>query len=254
MKKKLGLIIGGIFIMSSLVGCNTKNKAEIEQSFDKILAMYPTKNLEAFYDMEGFRDSEFDKDDKGVWVLDSSMSKSVSKDSELITEGMLLRMNRNTKKASGYYYVMTTWNDLSKPVEEKKYPVIYEENKIQPSKEISDNRILEKINNFQFFVQYGSFEKLDTYDNIKKMYNSEVPIYELEYQLTNKDVNVKKLREKYDIPMNFEPTLLLKGRGDLEGDSVGYKQVEFRFSKELSITFDDSINFQPDSQEEFVND
>ena len=84
------------------------------------------------------------------------------------------------------------------------------------------------------------------------MYNPEVPIYELEYQLSNEDINVKKLREKYDIPTNNAPTLLLKGRGDLEGESVGYKQLEFRFSKELSITFDDSIDFQPDNQEEFI--
>ncbi len=252
MKKKLALIIGGILIMSGLTGCNTKNKAEIEQSFDKVLAMYPTKNLEDFYDLEGYRDNEFAEDDKGVWVLDSSMSVSESKDSGLLTEGMLLRMNRNTNTAKGYYYTMTTWNDLSKPIEEKKYPVTYSSEGFKLDEASNDDKIIQRIKNFEFFVQYGNFDKLNTYKNIKKMYNPEVPIYELEYQLSNEDINVKKLREKYDIPTNNAPTLLLKGRGDLEGDSVGYKQLEFRFSKELSITFDDSIDFQPDNQEEFI--
>ncbi|MFB1051258.1 Csa1 family protein [Paraliobacillus sp. JSM ZJ581] len=101
MMKKIGLIIGIILFISSLTGCNTKNKAEIEQSFDKVLAMYPTKNLEDFYDMEGYRDSEFDKNDKGVWVLHSSMSMSESEDSGLVTEGMIVRINQNTKKQMG---------------------------------------------------------------------------------------------------------------------------------------------------------
>ncbi|WP_262374771.1 tandem-type lipoprotein, partial [Staphylococcus aureus] len=29
---------------------------------------YPTKNLEDFYDKEGFRDEEFEKGDKGTWI------------------------------------------------------------------------------------------------------------------------------------------------------------------------------------------
>ncbi len=35
--------------------------------------MYPVKNLEDFYDKEGFRDGEFDKNDKGTWVLSSKI-------------------------------------------------------------------------------------------------------------------------------------------------------------------------------------
>ena len=36
--------------------------------------MYPIKNLEDLYDKEGFRDENFDKDDKGTWILNSQMS------------------------------------------------------------------------------------------------------------------------------------------------------------------------------------
>jgi uncharacterized lipoprotein (TIGR01742 family) len=240
--------------MSILTGCNTKNKTEIEQSFDKVLEMYPTKNLEDFYDMEGYRDGEFDEEDKGVWVLNSVMSIRETEDSYLHSEGMVLRMNRNTKKAKGYYHVRDTPKDIKNPTKEKKYPVFYDGKKIQPLEKISDKEILDKINNFRFFVQYGSFDKLDTYKNINKMYNPEVPIYELEYELTEEDNNVKALKDRYDIPKTDAPKLKLKGRGDLEGSSVGYKNVEFRFSQHPPINFRDYIDFQPQNMEDLENE
>ncbi|WGZ25897.1 Csa1 family protein, partial [Staphylococcus aureus] len=30
-------------------------------------SMYPIKNLEDLYDKEGYRDDQFDKNDKGTW-------------------------------------------------------------------------------------------------------------------------------------------------------------------------------------------
>ena len=65
--------------------------------------MYPIKNLEDLYDKEGFRDENFDKDDKGTWILRSDMAIQ-QKDGELLSEGMLLKLNRNTRKAKGYFY------------------------------------------------------------------------------------------------------------------------------------------------------
>ena len=51
-------------------GCGFINKedskeTEIKQNFNKMLNVYPTKNLEDFYDKEGYRDEEFDKRIKG---------------------------------------------------------------------------------------------------------------------------------------------------------------------------------------------
>ena len=77
------------------------------------------------------------------------------------------------------------------------------------------------------------------------MYNSEVPMYELEYQLTNEDPNVKALRERYDIPTQTAPTLLLKGRGSLDGSSVGYKSIELTFDKKVDVFYSDFIDYQP---------
>nr|WP_277989298.1 tandem-type lipoprotein [Enterococcus sp. DIV0242_7C1] len=248
------MFIGGLIIMSGLTGCETKDKAEIERSFDKVLAMYPTPNLEDFYDMEGYRDGEFDENDKGVWVLNSDMSQSESKDGNLNTEGMRIRINRNTQEINGYYYVSITPNILGEKSKTIKYPIVYSEKGFQLKEETEDKKLKEKIEQFQFFVQYGNFNKLTTYKNIRKMYNPEVPMYELEYQLTNEDKNVKTLRERYDIPTDKAPILFLKGLGNLNGSVVGYKQLEFRFDKELSIYFSDFIDFQPSSMEEISDE
>ncbi|MEI5989061.1 hypothetical protein A5881_000549 [Enterococcus termitis] len=240
--------------MSGLTGCETKNKTEIEQSFDKVLAMYPTPNLESFYDMEGYRDDEFDKDDKGVWVLHTDMAISREVDGDLYSEGAILRLNRNTKKGTGFYFVRKYFDDVKKGIEEKKYPIMLDGQGIRPIEDLGDKKLLEKIENFQFFVQYGDFKSLSTYKNINKIYNPEVPLYELEYQLTNNDNNVQALRERYEIPTEKAPTLLLKGIGDLEGDSVGYKQLEFTFDKKVDVYLSDSIDFQPLSSEDIINE
>ncbi|MGL4697926.1 tandem-type lipoprotein [Enterococcus larvae] len=244
---KKGVMIIGVIVMIGLVsGCETKSKEEVEQSFDKVLAMYPTKNLMDFYDMEGYRDSEFDEDDKGTWILQSSMSIKEKDGSPLISEGMVLKINRNTQTAVGYYYEKETKLPERK---ETKYSVTYDEQGFHLDEEISDSTLKEKIKNFQFFVQYGNFKDLNQYENIRKMYNSEVPMYELEYQLTNEDLNVQQLRERYDIPTEEAPTLVLTGRGDLNGSSVGYKRMTIQFTKNPPVFFLDSIDYQPSKEE-----
>lgn len=60
-------------------GCGFMNKdnnkeAEIKESFNKTLSMYPIKNLEDLYDKEGYRDEEFEKEDKGTWIINSEMN------------------------------------------------------------------------------------------------------------------------------------------------------------------------------------
>ncbi len=233
-----------------LSGCETKSKEEVEQSFDKVLAMYPTKNLMDFYDMEGYRDSEFDEDDKGVWSISSGMSISQAEEAPLLSEGMVLRINRNTKTSEGYYYIRSTPYDTKQEVTEERYPVTYDEKGFHLTKKISDATLEKKIENFQFFVQYGEFKGLDQYENLREMYNAEVPMYELEYQLTNDDSNVQQLRERYAIPTEEAPTLVLSGRGKLDGSSVGYKRMTIQFTKNPPVFFLDSIDYQPSTKED----
>ncbi|HDG1978247.1 TPA: Csa1 family protein, partial [Staphylococcus aureus] len=46
------ILIGGCIIMTKI---NSRN-AQIKDTFNQTLNVYPTKNLDDFYDKEGFRD------------------------------------------------------------------------------------------------------------------------------------------------------------------------------------------------------
>nr|WFO05511.1 tandem-type lipoprotein [Staphylococcus aureus] len=229
-------------------GCSMGKEAEIKKSFEKTLSMYPIKNLEDLYDKEGYRDDQFDKNDKGTWIVNSQMATQ-NKGEALKIKGMVLYMNRNTKTTKGYYYINAIKNDKDgRPQEnEKRYPVKMVDNKIIPTKEIKDKNIKKEIENFKFFAQYGNFKDLSKYQDGDISYNPEVPSYSAKYQLTNDDYNVKQLRKRYNIPTNKAPKLLLKGTGNLKGSSVGYKDIEFTFveKKGENIYFSDSLYFKP---------
>ncbi|HHW6936087.1 TPA: tandem-type lipoprotein [Staphylococcus aureus] len=237
-----------ILIISIVAGCGTGKEAEIKKSFEKTLSMYPIKNLEDLYDKEGYRDDEFDKNDKGTWTISSEMA--IQKKGEALNiKGMVLKLNRNTRSAKGFYYVNAIKKDENgRPLDNQiEYPVKMIDNKIIPTKDIKDEKIKKEIENFKFFAQYGNFKDLTKYKGGDISYNPEAPIYSAKYQLTNDDYNVKQLRKRYDIPTNKAPKLLLKGSGNLDGSSVGYKKIEFTFveKKEENIYFSDGLIFKP---------
>ncbi|MBU5023870.1 tandem-type lipoprotein, partial [Staphylococcus aureus] len=217
-------------------------------SFEKTLSMYPIKNLEDLYDKEGYRDDQFDKNDKGTWIINSEMVVQ-PKGERMKSKGMVLYMNRNTKTTTGKYIVSETLHDEDgRPKsKDKEYPVKMVDNKIIPTKGIKDENIKKEIENFKFFAQYGSFKDLSKYKDGDISYNPEVPSYSAKYQLTNDDYNVKQLRKRYKIPTNKAPKLLLKGSGDLKGSSVGYKDIEFTFveKKGENTFFTDSLHLEP---------
>ena len=82
--------------------------------------MYPIKNLEDLYDKEGYRDDQFDKNDKGTWIINSEMVIQPNNE-DMVAKGMVLYMNRNTKTTNGYYYVdVTKDEDEGKPHDNEK--------------------------------------------------------------------------------------------------------------------------------------
>ncbi|MEO4468885.1 tandem-type lipoprotein [Staphylococcus aureus] len=108
---KLVLGISFLFLIISITaGCGMGKEAEIKKSFEKTLSMYPIKNLEDLYDKEGYRDDEFDKNDKGTWIIGSEMATQ-NKGEALKVKGMVLYMNRNTKTTKGFYYVNAVKKD-----------------------------------------------------------------------------------------------------------------------------------------------
>ena len=240
----LTCFIGGCRFMNK----ENKKEAEIKESFHKTLSMYPIKNLEDLYDKEGYRDEEFEKRDKGTWIINSEMNIQ-KKGQAMKSRGMVLYINRNTRKTTGHFYTSIITEDKKGRVhsKDKKYPVQLKNNKIEPTKPIADETLKNEIKNFQFFSQYGNFKNLKDYKNGNVSYNPNVPSYSAEYQLSNEDDNVKQLRKKYDIPTKKAPKLILKGDGDLKGSSIGYKEIEFSFvdNKEQSIYFADSVELNP---------
>ncbi|MDK6298176.1 tandem-type lipoprotein [Staphylococcus caprae] len=249
--KKVTIYISLLVLIILVSGCGDSKETEIKKSFNKTLSMYPTKNLEDFYDKEGYRDEEFDKDDKGTWIIRSEMTKQ-PKGKIMTSRGMVLHINRNTRTTHGYYVVRKISEDNVNNDKEKKYPVKMESNKITPTKKIKDEKLKKEIENFKFFVQYGNFKDLKDYKNGEVSYNPNEPNYSAQYQLSNDDYNVKQLRKRYDISTNQAPKLILKGTGDIKGSSVGYKHLEFTFvqNEEENIYFTNSLNFNPSKDNE----
>lgn len=246
---KLVLGISFLFLVISITaGCGIGKEAEIKKSFEKTLSMYPIKNLEDLYDKEGYRDDQFDKNDKGTWIVNSQMAIQ-NKGEALKIKGMLLKIDRNTRSAKGFYYTNEIKTEKYEVAQDnqKKYPVKMINNKFIPTKDIKDEKIKKEIENFKFFAQYGNFKDLMNYKDGDISYNPEVPSYSAKYQLTNDDYNVKQLRKRYNIPTNKAPKLLLKGTGNLKGSSVGYKDIEFTFveKKGENIYFSDSLHLEP---------
>ncbi len=123
--KRFTLYISIFILIVVIAGCGKSDETkedskeeQIKKSFAKTLDMYPIKNLKDLYDKEGYRDGEFKKGDKGTWTLLTSFSKS-NKPGEIDDEGMVLYLNRNTKKATGYYFVNKIYDDISKNQNEK---------------------------------------------------------------------------------------------------------------------------------------
>ncbi|HDF6116269.1 TPA: tandem-type lipoprotein [Staphylococcus aureus] len=243
-----------LIILSVFIGaCGMKKEEsskdkQIKENFNKILSLYPTKNLEDFYDKEGFRDEEFEKGDKGTWIIHSKMIIETN-NSNMESRGMVLYINRNTRTTKGNFVVREITEDSKGYSHSKdtKYPVKMEHNRIIPTKPIADDKLRKEIENFKFFVQYGDFKDINDYKDGDISYNPNVPSYSAKYQLSNDDYNVKQLRKRYNIPTNKAPKLLLKGDGDLKGSSVGSKNLEFTFveNKKENIYFTDSVQYTP---------
>ncbi|MFW2688605.1 tandem-type lipoprotein, partial [Staphylococcus aureus] len=173
------ILIVGYVIMTKTNGRN----AQIKDTFNQTLKLYPTKNLDDFYDKEGFRDQEFKKGDKGTWIVNSEMVIE-PKGKDMETRGMVLYINRNTRTTKGYYFISEMTDDSNgRPKDdEKRYPVKMEHNKIIPTKPLPNDKLRKEIENFKFFVQYGDFKDINDYKDGDISYNPNVPSYSAKYQ------------------------------------------------------------------------
>ncbi|HDK9531703.1 TPA: tandem-type lipoprotein, partial [Staphylococcus aureus] len=160
--KRVVLYIIVMVLSVFIIGCDKSSdtsekpkedskEAQIKKSFAKTLDMYPTENLEDFYDKEGYRDGEFKKDDKGTWLIRSEIVKQ-PKGKVMKTRGMQLYINRNTKTAKGFFVLkeISEKNNHVNKDKEEKYEVKMVGNKIIPTEQINDEKIKKEIENFKF--------------------------------------------------------------------------------------------------------
>ncbi|MDT3199512.1 tandem-type lipoprotein [Staphylococcus aureus] len=249
--KRIGMCISLLIVIIFVTSCGGGNKitgdskeTQIKKSFAKTLDMYPIKNLEDLYDKEGYRDGEFKKGDKGMWTIYIDFAKS-NKPGELDDEGMVLNLDRNTRTAKGYYFVKKFYEKDKLP-DRKNYKVEMKNNKIILLDKVEDPNLKKRIENFKFFGQYANFKDLENYNNGDVSINWNVPSYDVEYKMSNKDENVKQLRSRYNIPTDKASMLKMHIDGDLKGSSVGYKRLEIDFSKEdRDISVIDYLSYKP---------
>mgnify|MGYP001139016895 CR=1 FL=1 len=126
---KIIVFVSFLILTIFIGGCGFINKedskeTEIKQNFNKMLNVYPTKNLEDFYDKEGYRDEEFEKRDKGTWIINSVMNIQ-KKGQAMESRGMVLYMNRNTRKTTGHFYTSITTEDKKGRVHNKEKNTLF---------------------------------------------------------------------------------------------------------------------------------
>ncbi len=250
--KRIGMCISLLIVIIFVTSCGGGNKitgdskeTQIKKSFAKTLDMYPIKNLEDLYDKEGYRDGEFKKGDKGMWTIYTDFAKS-NKPGELDDEGMVLNLDRNTRTAKGYYFVKKFYEKDKLP-DRKNYKVEMKNNKIILLDKVEDPNLKKRIENFKFFGQYANLKELKNYSNGDVSINENVPSYDVEYKMSNKDENVKQLRSRYNIPTDKAPMLKMHIDGNLKGSSVGDRKLEIDFSKRENshLSVIDSLDYQP---------
>ena len=163
---KIIVFVSFLILTIFIGGCGFMNKddskeTEIKQNFNKTLSMYPIKNLENFYDKEGYRDEEFDKKDKGTWIVGSTMTIE-PKGKYMESRGIFLYINHNTRTTKGYYYVRKTTDDSKGRLkdDEKRYPVKMEHNQISPTKPIPNDKLKKEIENFKFLYNMPTLKIL----------------------------------------------------------------------------------------------
>ncbi|QTQ07556.1 tandem-type lipoprotein [Macrococcoides canis] len=222
---------------------------KVEKSFEKHLSIYPVKSLEDFYDMEGFRDGEFDKDDKGTWVLTSNIYHKKNENAPLISKGIVLYINKNTNITKGKVILKELQHSVNKR-NIKEYKINMKNNQLSLS-ENAPEEIKDFLNEFQFLVEVEPFDRLSDYKKLNSSHNEELPFYTIDYLLP-KDNNINKwLQNNYKLSKE-NAVLRIEKTGDLKGTSLSELNIEIEYPKKDGgqSFYTESILFQPSKSEE----
>ncbi|UXS68054.1 tandem-type lipoprotein [Staphylococcus chromogenes] len=241
--KKFSFILGIIIKIGLLSSCDFTTRQKIESGLKEPLSVYPTKNLEDFYDKEGYRDSNFSKDDKGIWTVISAISTR-NEEGILRMEGVKLYIDRNTRKSEGYYFIDNSSKDERENVE-KEYPLIMKNNQLILKDKNVDEDIQRKVKDFKFFVQFGNLSDLDQYKGKDASYNSLAPNYLIRYHLNQNDTNLKGIQELYDIKVGENPVLKIYGDGDFKSDVIKSNTITYKLKGKVGRFYNSVVSYKP---------
>ncbi|UWF57056.1 tandem-type lipoprotein [Staphylococcus hyicus] len=223
--------------------CSMSTREKIESGLKDPLSVYPTKNLEDFYDKEGYRDSNFSKDDKGIWMLISVLSKR-NEEGKLKREGVKLYIDRNTRTSEGYYYVDISSKDGGKNYR-KEYPLKMKDNQLILKDKNTDEDIQRKVKDFKFFVQFGKLSGLARYKEKDASYNSSAPNYLISYDLNQNDANLKEIQELYGIKAGENPELNIYGDGDFKSDAIDTNTITYQLNGKVGRFYNSIVSYKP---------
>ncbi|UEX90271.1 tandem-type lipoprotein [Staphylococcus ratti] len=238
------LILGVMISMTVLSSCGFNKREEVEAELQESLSVYPTKNLEDFYDKEGYRDANFSKEDKGVWTIYTALYKT-NEHGRLNTEGVILHINRNSRTSEGDYFIKKGMKDVRQDVE-KRYPITMKNNKLVLKDSNVDPRIKEKVEKFKFFVQFGNLKKWNQYEFKDFSYNPELPNYLLMYNLNQNDDNLKEIEKRYGLKVKKNPKLIFKGRGEVKSDVGGSNKITYELDDADESYFTSIVGYRPE--------
>lgn len=249
MKKllKTVIILISLFFLICMSACNRSTSYEhdiqIKKNIHDSLSIYPTKNLEDLYDIKGSRDSDFAKEDKGTWVVDTSINKNTKY--SLHSEGAMLFINRNKKESKGYYYI-SDYKEKDQDTE-KRYPVIFKNNKIHPINSNISKQVKNKIEQFQFLIQYTDINENIEKKRGKYFYNPNVSNFKGRYNLNEQDEILKAVKTQYNLDYD-QADLLIKGSQEPSTKGISNKSIQISFNNNYYIT--DDLIYKPNKKDE----
>ena len=231
------------FIWSNVETAENNFQNELSSQVQKQLDFYPTRRLETFFDREGQRDASFSKDDKGTWVIQTSIYRKVNNGKTPIYESIWLDVNRNNKTITGTYELdYRTGDDPFHTEKSKEVPIEYKGGQLRPTKKVPPE-IEKNIKNVKLLIQHG--EKID----IKKAKHVEFSgteknnNYKFNYDLPDNDPNLKLLSDWYQYKFNKSSQLEIDEIGNNDDKNKDVWHINYVGEDEATMSYNETIHF-----------
>ena len=245
-RKSLQLIIILVLILTTATGCDLLSfgkERKIKNLFNEKLKFYPVKNLDEYYHLSPKGKYINNNIYPGTWILYSSYSNKKGK--ILFTEGAVLYINLEKKRANGKYFIHKTFDDKEKGLitKETNYKIVMKNNHLKCIDKRANKRLKNKIENFKFISQYAEFKnfKRHSWENID--YGYSVNSLHGNLKLNDNDKPIKILKKIYDVKDLHSPYISMSGNSsEFKKDKDIEVSLIFSFDNN-KYSFSDSIKY-----------